>query len=61
MVLTTSQRKLNAGDKAPYFNLKGVDGKTHLLDEFAGLLLVIFMCNHCPYVLAKLDKTRKNR
>ncbi|MBI2076172.1 MAG: thioredoxin family protein [Candidatus Aenigmarchaeota archaeon] len=54
MVLTTSQAKLQTGSSAPDFRLKGVDGKIHSADEFAGLLLVIFMCNHCPYVLAKI-------
>lgn len=57
MVLTQSFQKLNRGDKAPEFSLKGVDNKTHSLSDFAGKegLLVIFMCNHCPYVKAKMD------
>ncbi len=56
MVLTESAIRLKEGVKAPYFRLKGTDGKAHSLDEFSGKpLLVIFMCNHCPYVLAKID------
>lgn len=57
MVLLESQRKLNTGDKAPSFNLKGIDNEMHSLDEFPNskALLVVFMCNHCPYVKAKLD------
>lgn len=55
MVLTESERKLNAGDKAPSFVLKGTDGKSYDSRQFLGKpLLVIFMCNHCPYVKAKI-------
>ena len=57
MALTESQIKLNAGDKAPDFQLKGVDEKTYSLGDFEGVegFLIIFMCNHCPYVKAKID------
>lgn len=55
MALTNSFQKLRAGDPAPYFILMGVDGKEHALKEFSGKpTLIIFMCNHCPYVHAKL-------
>jgi peroxiredoxin len=45
---------MKLGDQAPAFSLKGVDGKTHALADFAGAkaLVVIFSCNHCPYVKA---------
>lgn len=41
-------------DPAPDFSLKAVDGKSYSLKEFAGAkaLVVIFSCNHCPYVKA---------
>jgi len=57
MVLTQSFQKLNRGDKAPEFSLKGVDEKTYSLFDFQGKegLLILFMCNHCPYVKAKID------
>lgn len=57
MALTQSFQKLNRGDKAPDFSLKGVDDKTYSLADLAGKegLLIIFMCNHCPYVKAKMD------
>ena len=56
MVLTQSYRKLNAGDKAPYFILRGVDDRDHGMKEFFGKpTLVVFMCNHCPYVKAKIS------
>ena len=61
MVLTKSVGNLKAGEKAIDFNLKGIDGKTYSLNNFkdAKALLIIFMCNHCPYVKAK-QETIKN-
>jgi len=49
---------LKLNDQAPAFNLKGVDGKTHSLDELKGQkgIAVIFSCNHCPYVKAYEDR-----
>src|SRR5437899_11830949 len=45
---------LQLGDRAPTFNLPSVDGRTYSLDSFAStpVLVVIFSCNHCPYVQA---------
>ena len=44
--------------RAPDFELPGVDGKTYTLADVRGDkgLLVIFMCNHCPYVKAVEDR-----
>ena len=43
---------------APDFALPGVDGQIHTRDSCRGEsgLLVVFMCNHCPYVKAALDR-----
>jgi peroxiredoxin len=43
---------------APDFALPGVDGQIHTRDACRGEagLLVVFMCNHCPYVKAVLDR-----
>jgi peroxiredoxin len=51
MVLTPSTM-LPLGTKAPDFTLVNVDGRTVSLADFKGksALVVIFMCNHCPYV-----------
>jgi len=40
------------------FDLPGVDGKRHSLASARGPkgLLVMFICNHCPYVKAVLDR-----
>lgn len=44
--------------KAPSFRLPGVDGKTYSLEELKGPngTLVMFICNHCPYVKAVIDR-----
>jgi peroxiredoxin len=49
---------LKAGDKAIPFNLPGVDDKEHSFDDYAGksAIVVIFSCNHCPYVRAWEDR-----
>lgn len=46
------------GWKAPNFTLPGVDGKSYTRDDVKGEngTLIIFMCNHCPYVLAVLER-----
>ena len=46
------------GWKAVDFNLLGVDGKRHSLASAKGEngLLVMFICNHCPYVKAIQDR-----
>jgi peroxiredoxin len=38
--------------------LKGTDGKTYTLADVSGAngLLVMFICNHCPYVRAVIDR-----
>ena len=48
----TESTMLPLGMQAPPFDLYGCDGKRYSLTEFSGApaLLVIFMCNHCPYV-----------
>jgi peroxiredoxin len=43
-------KTLAIGAQAPDFRLPGVDGKTYTLASFknAKVLVVVFMCNHCP-------------
>jgi peroxiredoxin len=45
---------LTLGSKAHPFQLPGVDGRSYSLDDFRNSkgLLIVFMCNHCPYVIA---------
>jgi peroxiredoxin len=42
------------GISAPDFSLPGTDGKTYSLSDVAGEkgTVVVFICNHCPYVKA---------
>ena len=46
------------GQPAPGFSLPGTDGKTYRLEDVRGPngLLVMFICNHCPYVQAIRDR-----
>lgn len=46
------------GWKAREFNLPGVDGKNYTLESAKGAngLLVMFICNHCPYVQSIRDR-----
>jgi peroxiredoxin len=46
------------GSPAPDFKLPGTDGASYNLSQVMGLkgLLVIFLCNHCPYVQKQLDR-----
>lgn len=46
------------GWAAPDFELPGVDGKRHSLRDLMGEkgLLVMFICNHCPYVKAVRER-----
>lgn len=51
---------LEIGSKAPELNLKGTDGKFYSLDLFSDkkALVVVFSCNHCPYVQAYEDRIK---
>jgi peroxiredoxin len=46
--------RLELGSSAPYFSLKGTDGKIYSLEEFrdSKILVILFTCNHCPYAQA---------
>ena len=61
MVLLESKITLKTGDGAPDFSLKGIDDKMHSLESYTGSkgLLIIFMCNHCPYVKAKIEAIKE--
>jgi peroxiredoxin len=51
----SSPQVLKTGSKAPDFKLKGVDGKAHSLQDYKSkATLVVFICNHCPYVKARI-------
>lgn len=57
MVVTPSNYSvLKKGDKAPSFSLLGIDEKQYSLpkEKEKKAVLVVFMCNHCPYVKPKM-------
>ncbi len=51
MVMTASTM-IPLGTTAPYFNLPDTNGNLVSIDDFkdANAFLVVFMCNHCPFV-----------
>ena len=51
-MVRTASTMLPLGTKAPDFELTNIDGTRVSLEQFRGkkALVVIFMCNHCPYV-----------
>ena len=46
------------GWKAPDFTLPGTDGRNWSLEEIKGPngTLIMFICNHCPYVQSVIDR-----
>ncbi|MCE7055037.1 redoxin domain-containing protein [Algoriphagus sp. AGSA1] len=50
--------KLTIGDEAPPFELPGIDGGFHSLDDYADadVLVINFTCNHCPTAQAYEDR-----
>ena len=51
---------LRIGDTLPEFkNLPGVDGRTYSSSDFRDdALIIVFSCNHCPYVQAYEDRMK---
>jgi len=68
-MVRTASTMLPLGTAAPDFNLPDPAGQQHALSDFAGkpALLVMFICNHCPYVkhireeLARLGRDYQER
>ncbi len=60
--MTNAQsQKVNIGDYAPDFELPGVDGEVHHLGTYLkrkSMAVVVFMCNHCPYVKAYWERLK---
>jgi peroxiredoxin len=54
----TSNTTHATGWKATDFALQGTDGKIYSLPQVRGPkgTLVVFICNHCPYVKASIDR-----
>jgi peroxiredoxin len=56
MAATSSPTLLNT--PAPPFRLPATDDKTYTFDDVAGRkgTVIVFICNHCPYVKAVIDR-----
>jgi peroxiredoxin len=52
---------LPIGSAAPDFKLPGTEGRTYSLADFqkAKLLIVVFSCNHCPFVVGSEARMKK--
>jgi hypothetical protein len=51
-IMAVSSQMISLGTAVPSFSLPSVDGVSVRLEDFADapVLLVSFLCNHCPYV-----------
>lgn len=61
MSLVESDFEIETGEKVPEFELESYNGETVSLkdlDNYDGVL-VVFMCNHCPYVKAQIEEMKK--
>lgn len=56
-----ASNNLKIGSSLPEFNLPAVDGKYYSPSSFADkkFLIIIFSCNHCPYVQAYEERIKK--
>lgn len=56
MAMTATQVTFDT--PAPEFRLPATDGKIYRLDDLAGEkgTVIVFICNHCPYVKAVIDR-----
>lgn len=54
--------KVQIGWDAPDFNLKGTDNRNYTLQDVRGPkgLVVMFICNHCPFVKAIAEKLTRD-
>ncbi|MGB7345850.1 MAG: thioredoxin family protein [Pirellulaceae bacterium] len=59
-MVRTASTMLPLGTTAPDFSLPNPDGKTISLRDYAGkkAVLVMFICNHCPYVKHVADQLK---
>lgn len=57
-MVATAPPLCDFGARAPDFDLLGTDGRRYALRDLKGPngTLVMFICNHCPYVKAVLDR-----
>lgn len=58
---TESSESLEIGEQAPGFELENTEGEKLGLEDLNNYdgVLVVFMCNHCPFVHANLDELKR--
>jgi peroxiredoxin len=56
--METTSQAINLDAAAKDFRLPATDGRTYTLDDVAGKkgTVIVFICNHCPYVKAMIDR-----
>ena len=56
--MAVGQNELALGASAPAFSLPATDGRSYALKDVAGAkgTVVVFICNHCPYVKAVIGR-----
>ena len=56
--MAATAKSIVLGVPAPDFRLPATDGKTYALQDVAGArgTVIVFICNHCPYVKAVVDR-----
>ena len=56
--MATTPTQIIFDTPAAEFQLPGADGRTYALDDVAGErgTVIVFICNHCPYVKAVIDR-----
>ena len=56
--MTATATKIILDTLATDFRLPGTDGRTYTLEDVAGEkgTVVVFICNHCPYVKAVIGR-----
>jgi peroxiredoxin len=56
--MASTHQQLHLDTPAPDFRLPATDGKTYTVGDVAGRngTVVVFICNHCPYVKAVIDR-----
>ncbi|MFD1880989.1 thioredoxin family protein [Paracoccus pacificus] len=61
-MVTTASLPPDLGQPAPDFTLPDPSGRRWSLDDLRGArgTLVMFICNHCPYVLGAIDRITRD-
>jgi len=56
--MATASETISPDAPAPEFRLRATDGRSYTLDDVKGEkgTVIVFICNHCPYVKAMIDR-----